>query len=127
MDFPLKRLTAGTRRRKYPKMPCFSSPWQCGLHIPSVSERKKLEVVSLDSSYLISVAGHVIEEERDPATGIEFCLSSRQNWKECALENHISWHMTLFYLGMATSCSSSLPTYACTVGNNIAYCLVAVS
>ena len=117
MDLPWRRLSAGTRLRKYAKMPCFSSLWQCGPHIPSVRERKKLEVVNLDY-YLISVAGHVIEEERDPATGIEFCLSSRQNWKGCMLENHITWHMTLYYLGKPTSCYSlPIRTCTCTVSN----------
>ena len=67
---------------------------------------KKARSNDLGLFYLISVSGHVIEEERDPATGIEFCLSSRQNWKECGLENHIAWHLTLFYLGKKTSCLS---------------------
>eukprot|EP00731_Ephydatia_muelleri_P026041 Em0018g141a len=41
---------------------------------------------------------HVIEEERETVSGVEFLTSSRENWKGSYLNGHITWHLALYYL-----------------------------
>ena len=47
--------------------------------------------------------GHVIEEERETVSGVEFLTSSRENWKGSFLNGHITWHLALYYLGTKLS------------------------
>ena len=40
-----------------------------------------------------------MEEERDASKEVEFLTSSRQQWATSNLGSHISWHLSLHYLG----------------------------
>ena len=42
---------------------------------------------------------HVIEEAREIESGVEFMTSTREDWRGTAFEGHLTWHLTLFYLG----------------------------
>ena len=44
-------------------------------------------------------AGHVIEEAREPSSGIQILTGLRNDWKVTTLANHITWHLALLYLG----------------------------
>ena len=44
----------------------------------------------------------MIEEERDALAGVEFLTSSRQEWSNTLLNGHITWHLTLHYLGRSS-------------------------
>lgn len=41
---------------------------------------------------------HVLEETADPAKGVEFLTSTRNDWTG-PFQCHITWHLTLYYLG----------------------------
>ena len=43
--------------------------------------------------------GHVIEEEKDAESGVEFLTSSRENWKDSLYGGHLTWHLALYHLG----------------------------
>ena len=45
------------------------------------------------------IAGHVIEEERNTEQGVEFLVTTRENWQDSLLGIHLTWHLTLYYLG----------------------------
>lgn len=44
--------------------------------------------------------GHVIEEEKDVAEGVELLTSTRSDWQDSVLSGHISWHLALYYLDL---------------------------
>lgn len=46
----------------------------------------------------LSFTVHVIEETSDVSMGVELLTSTRDDWSG-SLQGHISWHLTLFYLG----------------------------
>ena len=49
-------------------------------------------------------AAHVIEEARDVQSGVEFLTTTRDDWKESISGCHITWHLTLYYLGKLLAC-----------------------
>jgi len=50
-------------------------------------------------NFKIGCLAHVIEEEREAETGVEFLTSCRSVWQNSTMSHHISWHFMLFYLG----------------------------
>ena len=70
---------------------------QCRTYIIRVLVKKYqcLDFVVFTSRVLTA---HVIEEARDPTTGIELLISTRGDWTGI-LQGHITWHLTLFYFG----------------------------
>eukprot|EP00731_Ephydatia_muelleri_P026005 Em0018g105a len=43
---------------------------------------------------------HVIEEEKDAESGVEFLTSSRENWKDSLYGGHLTWHLALYHLDL---------------------------
>ena len=44
---------------------------------------------------------HVMEEEKKACEGVEFLTTSRDCWKSSVYEGHLTWHLSLYYLGKA--------------------------
>ena len=49
--------------------------------------------------HVTSPAGHVLEEAHDAEDGVEFLTSTRKDWGDSLFAGHITWHLTLYYLG----------------------------
>ena len=45
-------------------------------------------------------AAHVLEESHDASDGVEFLTKTRSDWRDSSFGTHITWHLTLYYLGM---------------------------
>ena len=42
---------------------------------------------------------HVFEEVHEAERGVEFMTTTRKDWRGSSYEVHITWHLTLYYLG----------------------------
>ena len=65
----------------------------------SVLDLDTANLCPLVGCYIISISGHVIEEEQDVRIGVELLTSTRPKWICSPLGGHISWHLALYYLG----------------------------
>ena len=62
--------------------------------------------------WAIHCFSHIVEETKDPKEGIDFLEKTRKNWEESSLDNHITWHLGLHYLGEAVTPNITITTSA---------------
>ena len=52
----------------------------------------------------VTSTAHVLEEAKEAREGIDFLTSYRPHWINSVYGGHITWHLTLYYLGMCDVC-----------------------
>lgn len=75
--------------------------------VEECNEREKAEKIlrrlldqDSDTPLAYHAMSHVLEESKQPSDGIEFLTGSRSLWSVSIYGNHITWHLTLYYLDL---------------------------
>jgi len=72
---------------------------ETGRYDEAASAAEQSLSINTQSPWATHALSHVIEEDRDVKEGVQFLNSTRDQWKDSGLGNHIAWHLCLYYIG----------------------------